>query len=316
LKESVSAYDPGNPYEKVSTIIPKILALEKVAEIHKVLDENGNMITNSTHPKEYANLLISKLKKCRCCNSFLMPNPEHPEEDSSCISDDCQANPNAEIHCGSCNDIMVRGTWNSDRYNWDCHNDECENSVQAMARERMREQRSNEIFTLIASHFTDVVFADKKGRERYVTLHDGAYMPCPICGEPMTKDGRIVICNAIDTRHASYQIYSIDITWSDLLDSEEPITELPEDTYKFTAYSDESILAEIMARYWLANEPVRPNGDKYVLRDITFYGNRCVDRHTATTLFTHIDYYRKIIADGLPRNEYADEYFRLLGITI
>jgi hypothetical protein len=74
LKESVYNYDPSNPYEKVSSIIPKIMVLEKIASLHKVLDEDGNMITNATHPEEYAKLLLTHLKKCGVCNQYLLPS--------------------------------------------------------------------------------------------------------------------------------------------------------------------------------------------------------------------------------------------------
>ncbi len=322
LKESVGAYDPQNPYEKISSIIPKILALEKVAEINKVLDDAGDMITNATHPKEYARLLLTKLKKCRCCNGFLVPNPEHPDQESSCITDNCEANPNAEMQCPSCSVPMRRGVWNTQtaRYAWECHNEECDSSVQAIERERVRQQRRLEIQRLIDSHFSQTTFTAKNGHQRTVAIFDGNYIPCPACNEPLTRDNNSIHCNAINVRHSSYLVYTLSDIWQnvyhELVNSTEPITALPDGALDLHAYYDNSFLGEIMGRLWLRNEPIKPNGEKYVLRDIAFYDTYAINRDSGDRIFVYAEVYRTALAEGLPPISYADQYFRANQITI
>lgn len=222
-KESVHSYDNHNPYESLVTIARKITALEKVVKVHKVFEDNV-LVTPETNPKKYAQLMFNSLKRCNVCRHFLDPSIGENQELvwSSCINPSCHSNPHAEIHCPECQSLLVRGDWNYDRYNYECHNAQCRASVQYRAMEQKREEIRNKFRDLVYERVKAVPFINKSGREISVAEIDGQLVKCPICNMPLAFNGRLLTCTQSGANSLCYNvsIYMIEDGVSDeLMDS-------------------------------------------------------------------------------------------------
>ncbi len=324
LKESINNYNPGSPYEKVTTIINKVMVLEKICNMYKALDSNGELITKDSNPEEYAKLMFSHIRKCRVCNHFILPNPEHPDQDGVCTNESCTANPNATIECPECSRPMTRGVWddNWSRYRWECHNVECSNSVEYREQEKRREERLRKIQALINSHFTEIDFTGKKGYVRKVVLLDNEYIPCPICGEPLSLSRGVIYCNAPNTAHRTHAFYltgdSREDIYTELINSENCITELPESAKLLAVRPDKTIVGRILTKLWLKSKPLKENGMLYKPIDIVAFGKNeaYINDEMVNPVFNFSDVYADSLRNGLPRNIYLDMYFESCNIPI
>lgn len=320
IKESLETYDSHSPYEHLGNIIRRVEVLESIVQMGDV-QENGVIITHESNPRRYTELLLSKIKRCPHCNSMLMANPIDPHASISCTNLSCHANPNAELKCRSCETILTRGSWSQARqqYNYECHNtrQNCSQSVEAKEYEKYKKRIAATIKKVKEQHFTIGQFTDKTGYDRRAVMRNGAYIPCPYCGEPLGED-YICVTSVRGSRCRGYRWYTLDLNY-DLYDklvedymnsTDKKIPEIPDDLYYLEYETGSNIIGRLLGKEYCR---LHPETSIEVLRYDSTYAYHY---NSGEAVLRYREFYTEYLQSGNARISHVDAYFKRLDIEI